>query len=75
MDVFVALLVVFGVLLVAYSAVQPWLPDTATIRPKAIMQRSIFCAALYTFCVSGGVILMIYYIPEWCMFSSASTRL
>ncbi|KAL4982479.1 major facilitator superfamily domain-containing protein [Aspergillus falconensis] len=61
----IVLLVVFSVLLVAYGAVQAWLPDTATIPPKVVMQRSIFCAALYTFCVSGGMILLIYYIPEW----------
>lgn len=64
----IALLVVFGILLIAYGVVQAWMPDTATIPPKVVMQRSIFCAALYTFCVSGGMILMIYYIPEWCMF-------
>lgn len=64
----IALLVVFGVLFIAYGAVQAWLSDTATIPPKVIMQRSIFFAALYTFCVSGGMILLIYYIPEWCTF-------
>ncbi|KAL4747956.1 hypothetical protein BDW72DRAFT_215114 [Aspergillus terricola var. indicus] len=61
----IVLLVIFGVLLIAYSAVQAWLPDTATIPPKVVMQWSIFCAALYMFCMSGGMILLIYYIPEW----------
>ena len=66
----IVLFVVFGVLLIAYGAVQAWLPDTVTIPPKVVMQRSIFCAALYTFCVSEGMILLIYEIPEWCIFCS-----
>jgi hypothetical protein len=28
--------------------------------------RSILCAALYTFFVASSMMLMIYYIPIWC---------
>lgn len=62
----IVLLVVFGVLIFAYATVQVLFPDTATIPPKLVMQRSIIFAALYTFCVSGGMILLIYYVPLWC---------
>ncbi|KAL4977419.1 hypothetical protein BDW66DRAFT_150008 [Aspergillus desertorum] len=55
----IALLVVFGVLLIAYGAVQAWLPGTATIPPKVLMQRSIFCFACQ------GDDSADYYIPEW----------
>ncbi|KAJ5172880.1 hypothetical protein N7492_005473, partial [Penicillium capsulatum] len=61
----IALLVLAGLLLLAFSAVQIWRKEDATVPPRIIMQRSVACGALYTSCLSGAMISMIYTLPLW----------
>lgn len=60
----IALLVVFGVTLVAFVASQAWLGnDRATIPPRIGLQRTVWSASLFSFCLSGAFFLLIYFIP------------
>ena len=62
----IALFVVFAVLTVAYTAVQILKPDTATIPPKIITQRSVFFATMFTFFIAGAMLVSVSYLPIWC---------
>lgn len=62
----IVLFVLFGVLILAFAAVQIFMPETATVPARVITHRSIFCASIYTFFVAGSMMIMIYYIPIWC---------
>lgn len=61
----IALLVVFGVLLLGFAVVQPLMGDNATLNVKAVTSRHTACAALYSFCVSASFFVMAYFIPIW----------
>lgn len=61
----VALLAVFGVLLVGFIIVQIFTQKTAQIPARIIKNRSILAGGFYIFCVAGGMMNMIYYIPIW----------
>lgn len=62
----IALFVVFAVLTVAYVAVQILKPQTATIPPKIITQRSVFFSTMFTFFISGAMLVSVSYLPIWC---------
>jgi hypothetical protein len=64
----IALFILFGVLMIAFVAVQLLMPETATIPARIITQRSILAAAIFTFCGAGSMMMMIYYMPIWCKF-------
>ncbi|OGM50150.1 efflux pump antibiotic resistance protein [Aspergillus bombycis] len=61
----IALFVSFGVLILLFAAVQILRPETATIPARVITQRSMCCAALYTFFVSSSMMLMVFFLPIW----------
>lgn len=61
----IALLVVFAVLLVAFAAVQTFLPKTATVPPRVIRQRSILCGAIFMLAIAGSMMMTIYFLPLW----------
>ncbi|KAF3407249.1 Efflux pump roqT [Talaromyces pinophilus] len=61
----IALFVVFGVLLLAFIAVQFRVGDNAIIPIRIARQRSIACGALYALCVGASFFTMVYYIPLW----------
>jgi hypothetical protein len=61
----IALLVVFGILLLGFAIIQPFMGDNATLNTKAVTSRHTMCAALYSFCVSASFFVMAYFIPIW----------
>lgn len=61
----IALFVLFGVLLIAFAAVQVLKPETATIPGRIVKDRSILAAMWFVFCVASGMMLMVFYIPIW----------
>ncbi|KZF19197.1 major facilitator superfamily protein [Xylona heveae TC161] len=61
----IALLVVFGVLILAFVAVQVWKKDTATVPPRIIMQRSIAAGFFFSFCTGAAQMVLIYFLPIW----------
>lgn len=61
----IALLVISGICLCAFIAVQAWRGDMATVPPHIIKQRSIAAAFLYSICNGGMLMVVIYYLPIW----------
>jgi hypothetical protein len=61
----IALLVIFGSCLCAFTAVQAWKGDMATVPPHIIKQRSIAAAFWLAFCMGGTMMIVIYYLPIW----------
>ncbi|KAI0434080.1 major facilitator superfamily domain-containing protein [Xylaria sp. FL1042] len=61
----ILLLIVFGLLFIAFVVVQVLRPDTATVPGQIIKQRSILAAAIFMFSVSGAMFIIIYYVPLW----------
>ncbi|KAJ5281778.1 hypothetical protein N7478_007150 [Penicillium angulare] len=61
----IVLFILAGVLLIAFAGVQVWRQEDATIPPRIIKQRSVASGAIYTSCVSGAMITMLYALPLW----------
>ncbi|KAF2968951.1 hypothetical protein GQX73_g4595 [Xylaria multiplex] len=61
----IILFVFFGVLLIAFCAVQVYLPKTATVPVRVIRRRSIWAATLFMFALAGSFLMAIYYLPIW----------
>lgn len=60
----IALLVLFGVLLIAFAAVQAWKKESI-VPLRVIKQRSVAAGLLYTICIGSAMSLMVYYLPLW----------
>ncbi|RDA95262.1 hypothetical protein CP533_1848 [Ophiocordyceps camponoti-saundersi (nom. inval.)] len=62
----IVLLFVFFVLTAgAFTAVQILMPKTATIPARVITQRTTLAATFFMFFLSGGMLMLVYYIPLW----------
>ncbi|KAK5320389.1 hypothetical protein LTR70_004616 [Exophiala xenobiotica] len=61
----VALLVLFGVLLIAFILVQAWRRDNATVPPRIILHRSILAGVWFSFCNGGSMQTIFYFLPLW----------
>ena len=61
----IGLFVVFGVLMTAFVAVQVWKKEDATVPPRIMKLRSISAGFLFSFCVGGSLMLLVYYLPIW----------
>ncbi|KAK2756713.1 hypothetical protein FQN54_005159 [Arachnomyces sp. PD_36] len=61
----IALLVLFGVLLVVFIAIQMWRKEDATVPPRIIKQRSIAAGFFFTICVGSAMNIIVYYLPIW----------
>ncbi|OJJ44353.1 hypothetical protein ASPZODRAFT_101369 [Penicilliopsis zonata CBS 506.65] len=61
----ISLFVLFGVLTLAFIALQIQRQEQATVPPRIVMQRSIPPAMLYSLCVGASMMLMVYYLPIW----------
>lgn len=59
----VLLFVLFAVLLIAFIAVQVFMPDTATIPIRIIKGRTMIGASLFCITCSSGVLVLAYYLP------------
>jgi hypothetical protein len=55
----------FGVLMGIFVAIQFWKQETATIPPKMMMKRSMWAAAMYSFCMGSFFLLLVYFLPIW----------
>jgi MFS family permease len=60
----IALLVLFGILLIAFAGVQVWKKD-GTLPPRIIKQRSIGAGVFFALCLGASMFLMVYYLPLW----------
>jgi hypothetical protein len=61
----IALLTLFGVLMLAFAGVQYWLQDNATVPPRIISKRTVWAGCAFGFCSGATFFLMIYYVPLW----------
>ncbi|KAK9774991.1 putative Major facilitator superfamily (MFS) profile domain-containing protein [Seiridium cardinale] len=61
----IALLVLFGVLGIAFIAVEIWQGDEALLPPRVFTQRSLLAAVFFCFCSSGSSFTFAYYVPIW----------
>ncbi|KAI1312185.1 MFS general substrate transporter [Xylaria venustula] len=61
----ILLLIVFGILFIAFVVVQVRRPETATVPGRIITQRSILAASIFMFSVSAAMFIAIYYVPLW----------
>jgi MFS family permease len=62
----IALFVVFGILLIAFIALQFWGGDAnATIPPRVLKQRSMLFGSFYMFFVGANFFIFVYYISIW----------
>ncbi|KAJ0115293.1 hypothetical protein J7T55_012569 [Diaporthe amygdali] len=61
----ILLFVLFGVLGLAFAAVQIIMPNTASIPPRIIKQRTVLFAVCFTFFIAGSMLMLVYYMPIW----------
>ncbi|KAF4624131.1 hypothetical protein G7Y89_g14042 [Cudoniella acicularis] len=61
----IALLVLSGLLLLGFVAVQIWQRDNATVPPRIITQHSIASGFFYAFVVGSAMMILVYFIAIW----------
>lgn len=61
----ITLLVLFGVLNIAFVVVQIWKKKEALVPLHILKQRSIASGVFYSACVGGSLTLLVYYLPIW----------
>ena len=61
----IALFVIFGILAIAFVAIQIWRQENATVPPRILKQRSIAASVWYVMCLGGSFFVLIYYVPIW----------
>ncbi|KAL6697966.1 putative aflatoxin efflux pump [Trichoderma pleuroticola] len=59
------LFIMFGVTALAFALVQIKMPDTASLPPKVITQRTMLSTTFYMLFVAGAMMLLVYFIPLW----------
>jgi MFS family permease len=59
----IVLFVLAGLLLIGFVAVQLWRPETATVAPRIIKQRSVWGSAIYSFCMGASFFTIVYFLP------------
>ncbi|RYO92130.1 hypothetical protein DL766_010300 [Monosporascus sp. MC13-8B] len=61
----VALLTVFGVLIIAFLLLQYFQQEDATVPPRIIKNRTVWASSSYSFCLGASFFVLCYYIPIW----------
>lgn len=61
----IALFVIFGVLLIAFVAIQFWKQDNGTIPPRVAKQRSVAASAWFSAMLGASFFVYVYYLPIW----------
>lgn len=61
----IALLVVFGVTIIAWIMLQWYEGDEATVPKSVVSQRTVGCAFVYTFAGAIAFTIVTYYLPLW----------
>ena len=65
---------IFGIGFLLFMAVQIWKPDTATVPPRVITQRSVAFGTGFTFFLSGSMLILVYFVPIWCKYMALVLR-
>jgi MFS family permease len=61
----IALFVLFGVLTLAFIAVQAWRKDDATVPPRIFFQRTIFSGLIAATGIGSLLVVFAFYLPIW----------
>jgi hypothetical protein len=61
----IALFILFGLLLIAFLALQFWGGKNATIPTRVLKQRSLLFGMFYMFCVGSHFFVCVYFLPIW----------
>lgn len=61
----IVLLVLAGVLLVAFIVVQRWKGENATVPARVFVNRSIIAGSWFAFCSIGAMQTLFYFLPIW----------
>ncbi|KAJ9604219.1 hypothetical protein H2200_011053 [Cladophialophora chaetospira] len=61
----IALLVLFGVLLIVFIVIQFIRQEAATVPPRIARQRTIAAAGFYAFCLGSSFFIIVYYLSIW----------
>ncbi|KAJ7476933.1 major facilitator superfamily domain-containing protein [Mycena galericulata] len=61
----IALLVVFGVLILAFIGIQICAGENATVPKRIFKQRSIMSGAWFSFFAGSGFYIFVYFLPLW----------
>lgn len=61
----IVLLILFGLTMIVFVAIQLWKEETATVPPRIISNRSIASGVWYATCIGGSMILFVYFLPIW----------
>ena len=60
----ITLFVIFGVLLIAFIAIQFW-TNNSTVPPRVMKQRTMIFGSFYMFCIGGNFFTFVYFLPIW----------
>ena len=62
----IALLVIFGLTMIGFVAVQIWKQEDATVPPRILTHyRSVVAGCIYATFGGAGMMVFVYYIPIW----------
>ncbi|KAF2280982.1 MFS general substrate transporter [Westerdykella ornata] len=61
----IALLVLFGVLIIGFLVVQWWKQEAATVPPRVFLNRNVWGSSLYIAMVGAAFFIMAYFLPIW----------
>ena len=59
----IALLVLFGILMIGFIVVQIIRQENATLPPRIFVQRSILAGVLYTLAAGSAMMIFVYFLP------------
>ncbi|KAI5926644.1 major facilitator superfamily domain-containing protein [Camillea tinctor] len=71
----ILLLALFGILFLAFVAVQALLPTNATVPGRVIGHRSILAGAIFMFALAGSFLMAIYFLPLWFQIVQGATAI
>ncbi|KAJ4301169.1 MFS sugar transporter [Kalmusia sp. IMI 367209] len=61
----IALLVIAGLLLIGFLAIQVWKQEDATVPPRVFKNRNVWGSAWFGAMLGAAFFVMVYYIPIW----------
>ena len=61
----IALLTLFGVLLIVFILIQLWQKESATVPPRIAKKRTIAAGVFYSFTLGSSFMVVVYYLSIW----------
>ncbi|KAF2090639.1 MFS general substrate transporter [Saccharata proteae CBS 121410] len=61
----VALLVLFGALVIGFVGIQLWKQEQATVPPRILKNRTVWSSAWFSATLGAAFFILVYYLPIW----------